>query len=131
MADISASTAPASKASAGHIIAWILCVLVAAEFLYASGLKFIGNSMEVQLFAAIGWGQWFRYFTAVIELFGAIGLLIPRRSRRSAVLLALVMLGAITFSLTSLRHTAFGNPMMAIVTLIVLLIIARMRRAES
>ena len=103
--------------------------MVACEFLFAASLKLIGVPIEVQMFDVIGWGQWFRYFTAVLELLGAIGLLFPQRSRRSAVLLALVMLGAITFHLTALRHTpGMNNPLSAIVTLVVLLAIARLRR---
>jgi uncharacterized membrane protein YphA (DoxX/SURF4 family) len=117
------------KISARNIVAWVLCVLAAAEFLFAGGLKLIGAPIEVSMFGIIGWGQWFRYFTAVLEVLGAIGLLIPRRSRRAALLLSLVMLGAITFHLTALRHTpGMNNPATAIVTLIVLLAIARLRR---
>jgi uncharacterized membrane protein YphA (DoxX/SURF4 family) len=102
---------------------------MAAEFLFVAGLKFIGNPLEVQTFDVIGWGQWFRYVTAVLETLGAIGLLVPRRSRRSAGLLVLVMLGAITFHLTALRHTpGLNNPLAAIITLVVLVAIARLRR---
>ena len=120
------------KGSAGNVVAWVLCVLVAAEFLYAAGLKFVGAEMEVQTFAVIGWGQWFRYVTGILELVGAVGLLVPRRSRRSAGLLVLVMLGAITFTLTSLRHTpGMNNPLFAIVTLVLLVVIARLRRDYS
>jgi putative oxidoreductase len=116
------------KSPAINIVTWVLCVLVSAEFLYAAGLKLIGNPAEVSLFAAIGWGQWFRYFTGLLELWGAVILLIPGRSRRGALLLSVVMLGAITFSLTSLRHVPGNNVLFPIVTLVVLLAIARLRR---
>jgi putative oxidoreductase len=129
MAYASAGYADEKKASARNIVAWVLCVLAAAEFLFAGGLKLTSNPIEVSLFGVIGWGQWFRYFTAVLEVVGAIGLLIPRRSRRAALLLSLVMLGAITFHLTALRHTpGMNNPATAIVTLVGLLAIARLRR---
>jgi uncharacterized membrane protein YphA (DoxX/SURF4 family) len=118
-----------NKGSARNVVAWVLCVLVACEFLYAATLKVMSVPMEVQTFAVIGWGQWFRYFTAVLEILGAIGLLFPQRSRRSALLLALVMLGAITFHLTALRNTpGMNNPLAAIITLVVLLAIVRLRR---
>lgn len=129
MAHASVGFAREKKSSARNIVAWVLCVLCAAEFLMTSGLKFVSYPLEVSLFAAIGWGQWFRYFTAVLEVLGAVGLLIPGRSRRSALLLSLVMLGAITFHLTSLRHKpGMNNPTMAIVTFVALLAIARLRR---
>jgi putative oxidoreductase len=129
MAYASVGYAGEKKSPARNIAAWVLCVLCAAEFLFVGGLKLIGNPAEVTLFGIIGWGQWFRYFTAVIEVLGAVGLLFPRRSRRSALLLSLVMLGAITFHLTALRHTpGLNNPTPAIVTLVALLAIARLRR---
>jgi uncharacterized membrane protein YphA (DoxX/SURF4 family) len=120
------------KGSARNVVAWVLCVLIACEFLFAAGLKFAGVAAEVQTFAVIGWGQWFRYVTGVLEVVGAAGLLVPRRSRRSAGLLVMVMLGAITFHLTSLRHTPeLNNPLFAIVTLVLLVAIARLRRDYS
>jgi putative oxidoreductase len=129
MATASLSYAGEKKSPARNIVAWVLCVLAAAEFLSAGALKLISYPMAVSMFGIIGWGQWFRYFTAVLEILGAVGLLIPRRSRRAALLLSLVMLGAITFHLTALRHTpGMNNPAMAIVNLVVLLAIARLRR---
>ena len=129
MADATVSPVAPKKGSAGNIVAWVLCVLIACEFLFAASLKVISYPIEVQTFAVIGWGQWFRYFTAILEILGAVGLLFPQRSRRSAMLLALVMLGAITFHLTALRNTpGMNNPLAAIVTLVVLLAIARLRR---
>jgi putative oxidoreductase len=130
MATASLGYAGEKKSAARNIVAWVLCVLAAAEFLYAGGLKLVSAPIEVNMFTAIGWGQWFRYFTAVLEVLGAIGLLIRRRSRGAALLLSLVMLGAITFHLTALRHTpGMNNPTTAIVTLVVLLAIARLRRS--
>jgi putative oxidoreductase len=43
----------------------------------------------------VGLGQWFRYFTGTLEVAGAIGLLISRYAFYAAILLALVMVGAI------------------------------------
>jgi uncharacterized membrane protein YphA (DoxX/SURF4 family) len=48
----------------------------------------------VELFAKIGLGQWFRYFTGLLEVAAGIGLLIPRYASYAAVLLAIVMAGA-------------------------------------
>ena len=43
----------------------------------AGGAKLAGNAQMVQLFDAIGIGQWFRIFTGVCELLTAILLLFP------------------------------------------------------
>jgi putative oxidoreductase len=56
----------------------------------------------VELFDKIGRGQWFRYFTGLLEVAGGIGLLIPRYAFYAACLLAVVMVGAIIANLTVL-----------------------------
>jgi uncharacterized membrane protein YphA (DoxX/SURF4 family) len=42
----------------------------------------------------LGLGQWFRYFTGLLEVAAGIGLLIPPYASYAAVLLAIVMAGA-------------------------------------
>ena len=56
----------------------------------------------VEVFNKVGLGQWFRYLTGVLEVAGAIGLLISRSAFYAAILLALVMVGAIIAHLTVL-----------------------------
>jgi putative oxidoreductase len=50
----------------------------------------------VALFTAIGFGQWFRYVTGILELTGAIPIIVPKTRRIGAALLATIMLGAVT-----------------------------------
>lgn len=52
------------------------------------------HSDWVQLFQQIGIGQWFRYFTGVVELLGAALLLIPQTVTAGLALLAVTMLAA-------------------------------------
>jgi len=47
----------------------------------------------VQLFARIGIGQWFRYFTGGLEVICAVLLVIPKTSAVAAALLACTMVG--------------------------------------
>ena len=49
----------------------------------------------VRIFEQIGLGQWFRYLTGLLEVAGGIGLLIPRYAFYAAILLVIVMIGAI------------------------------------
>ena len=49
----------------------------------------------VELFDKVGLGQWFRYLTGLLEVAGGIGLLIPRYAFYAALLLVIVMIGAI------------------------------------
>ena len=56
----------------------------------------------VEVFDKVALGQWFRYFTGLLEVVAGIGLLIPRYAFYAAILLAIVMVGAIIAHLTVL-----------------------------
>jgi uncharacterized membrane protein YphA (DoxX/SURF4 family) len=107
-----------------NIILWILQVAAAALFLMAGFSKLAGVPQTVAVFQTIGMGQWFRYLTGALEVIGAIALLIPRLSGIGALLLVFVMLGAIMTHLFIIG----GNPLGAIVCLVVTAIIAWGRR---
>src|SRR5258708_39062694 len=57
--------------------ALILQGLLAAAFLAAGGAKLAGVPTLVQLFEQIGAGQWFRIVTGLVEVAGAVALLVP------------------------------------------------------
>jgi len=63
---------------AQNIALWILQAAAAAMFLMAGFSKLGGEPQTVALFEMIGVGQWFRYLTGVLEIGGAVLLLIPR-----------------------------------------------------
>jgi putative oxidoreductase len=56
----------------------------------------------IEEFAQIGIGQWFRYFTGILEVSGAIGMLLPTFRFWAALLIATVMAGATVANLTLL-----------------------------
>ncbi|PWT81235.1 MAG: DoxX family protein, partial [Blastocatellia bacterium] len=58
------------------IILWVLQIAVAAMFLIAGGSKLAGAAPMVDMYNAIGVGQWFRYVTGTIEVGSAILLLV-------------------------------------------------------
>ena len=82
---------------------WILRILVAALFLFAAYAKLSGQKMMVEEFGTVGLGQWFRYFTAALEVTGGITLLIPRVSAFGALILLCVDAGAFVAQLTRLH----------------------------
>lgn len=45
-----------------------LRVVLSIVFLAAGSAKLFGVAMMVETFEAIGWGQWFRYVIAVVEI---------------------------------------------------------------
>jgi putative oxidoreductase len=76
------------------IVLWIVQVLLAAMFLMAGGSKLAGAPAMVQLYDTIGWGQWFRYVTGIIEVTAGITLLIPTLAVFGALLIIPTMIGA-------------------------------------
>lgn len=67
---------------------------MAALFLFGAFMKLTSQDMMVAEFDRVGLGQWFRYVTGLIELVGAIGLLVPRVSVYAAIALLAVDVGA-------------------------------------
>jgi len=74
---------------------WALQILVALVFVAAAAAKLMSVPFAVEEFAQFGLGQWFRYFTAAMELTGAILLVTPRFAAIGGGVLATVMIGAI------------------------------------
>jgi putative oxidoreductase len=92
---IASNTLPAVSGKGRLITLWTLSGLVGLLFIGAGGAKLAGAAVMVELFSKVGLGQWFRYFTGLLEVAGGIGLLIPGYAFNAAVLIAIVMVGAI------------------------------------
>jgi putative oxidoreductase len=99
---------------------WGLQLLAAYEFFRAGSAKLMSAPMMVQAFAAIGLGQWFRYFTGGLEVVCAAGLLIPMASGYAASGLVAVMLGAVATHLFILG----GSPALPLSLLAAMLLVA-------
>ena len=88
------SSATLSQPRSANVVVWILRVVVAALFLFAGVMKLSGQPMMVAEFDTVGLGQWFRSFTGLLEVAGAVATLVPAVSALGAVLLLLVDAGA-------------------------------------
>ncbi len=115
---------PVASGKGRLITLWTLSGLSAVAFLAAGGSKLAGAPAMVAVFDKVGLGQWFRYVTGILEVAGAIGLLVPRYAFYAAVLLTIVMVGAIASHLAVLG----GSPAPAAVLLIFTGTIAWLRR---
>lgn len=69
----------------------------------------------VEEFRQIGFGQWLRYLTGILEVSGAIGVLIPKTRFWAALQIATVMTGATVINLSILKI-----PALALVTAVLL-----------
>ncbi|GAB3489853.1 DoxX family protein [Amycolatopsis cihanbeyliensis] len=109
------------------VVLWVLQVVLAAEFLYSGYLLFSGGD-TVDTFEQLGLGQWLRYLTGVLEVAGAIGLLIPRLAGLAALGLAGVMVGATATEIFVLED---GSPVLPLILLLVCAGVAWFRRAST
>ena len=98
------------------ITAWVLQILLAAVFLTAGILKLTNVEAMVVAFDKIGWGHWFLYLTGVLEVAGAIGLLVPRLAFSAAVCLALVMAVAVVFCIAVLHQNPVPPALFALLS---------------
>lgn len=110
-----------------NIACWALSGLAALAFLVAGGSKLASAPTMVEMFAKIGAGQWFRYLTGGLEVFGAVALFVPRAAFYGGVLLAIVMVGAIVTHLAVLG----GSPIPAFVLLVIVGTVAWLRRPTA
>lgn len=87
---------PASRSTVAiaPVLLHLLEFAMGALFLYLGGAKLLGSPAAVRLFHDIGWGQWFRYVTGVVEVTGGLLLVVPRLAGASALLLMTVMVVA-------------------------------------
>lgn len=69
--------------------------LLTLAFVAAGASKLAGVEMMVQTYDAIGFGQWFRYFTGFVEIVGAALLWVPNRQIFGALILGGTMVGAV------------------------------------
>jgi len=107
---------PAASGKDHLITLWILSGLVALAFIAAGGAKLAGAAAMVELFAKVGLGQWFRYFTGLLEVAAGIGLLISGYAFYAAVLLAMVMAGAFIAHVTVLGSSRAAPVVLFVLT---------------
>ena len=123
---MSATTTVPTSTKWPNYIAWALQILLALAFLAAGVFKLAGAAPMVQIFDQIGMGQWFRIVTGLVEIVGAVGLLMPGFAGPAALWLGFEMLCAIGTHLAVL-HT---NPAPAVALFVISGVIAYLRRQQ-
>lgn len=119
---VAASEAPSARAT--NVALWVLQAMLAFQFAGGGLLKLTGSPGLVDLFAAIGAGQWLRYVVGALEVAGAVGLLVPRLTRLAALGLATLMVGATVTNLFIIHE----RPWLPVGLLLVAAVIAWGRR---
>ncbi|WP_033257842.1 MULTISPECIES: DoxX family protein [Kitasatospora] len=120
---------PAKSGKALLRTVWTLRILMALFFALASALpKLLALPAATEVFDAMGVGAWFMYLTGVVELAGAVGLLLPRLAGPAATALIAFLLCAFAVQLTAMHGENAGTPFLFMVPLAV---IAWARRTET
>lgn len=119
-------TKAGKKGRGGNVALWVLQVLVAALFVFAGYVKLSDDPQSVQGFAAMGVGLAEMHIIGVLEIAGAIGLLLPGVAGFAGLCLVALMVGA---TIVTVIFMGFVPVVAApVVTLILVAIIAWGRR---
>ncbi|HEY8310740.1 MAG TPA: DoxX family protein [Gemmatimonadaceae bacterium] len=96
-------------------------------FVLAGIVKLSGMAFMVELFASLGFGQWLRYVTALVELAGGVLLIAGRLEYLAALALAVIMVGATAASVIVFDR----SPIPPALTLIALVVLAWKRHPSD
>lgn len=97
-----------------NIALWVLQVLVAVGFALAAVAKFTANPQAIAVFQAMGTAGWMPYVIGILEIAGAIGLLIPRLCGLAATAFVALTVGAL------ITHSIWGGDPTPVLVLLVL-----------
>jgi hypothetical protein len=92
-------------------IVWGVRILLVLAFGAAGGAKLADVPQMIQVFEAIGVGQWLRYLTGAIEVAGVVLLLVPSTGFFGGLLLSATMIGGVATHLVVIG----GSPVPAMV----------------
>jgi putative oxidoreductase len=105
-----------------------LRILLSLGFLAAALTKFLPHSGWQERFAAWGYPVWFVPVIGSLEIFGVLGLWVPRVSQQAMILLAIVLLEA---SYANLSHPPIMQAVRPILFLILLAALFVTQRMSS
>lgn len=91
-------------------VVWAVRLTLALAFGAAGTAKILAVPMMVDIFRQVGLGQWFRYVTGVVELGGAVLMMVPSTGLAGALLLGATMVGAVITHLAVIG----GSPVPAV-----------------
>jgi uncharacterized membrane protein YphA (DoxX/SURF4 family) len=107
---------------AAMIAAWVLQLLLGLAIAGGGVLKLSGDPAMVEMFDDIGAGQWLRLVIGLLEVAGAVGLIVPRVRAMAAFCLLVLLLGATVTNATVLDTSPLVSLVLAVVALAILLL---------
>lgn len=103
-----------------NIALWVLQVVVAAVFVMAAVPKLTSDPRAVAGFQAIGFGDWFRYLIGILEVTGAVALLIPLLSGLAGLAFIGLMIGAVVTQIVVSHGEMVALPAIVLVAVAVI-----------
>jgi uncharacterized membrane protein YphA (DoxX/SURF4 family) len=122
--NVAATQTPASTSRGMGITLWVLQGITALGFAFSGLMKLSGSPQALAVFQAMGTAGWMPYVIGVLEILGAIGLLIPWLSGTAASAFVALTIGALVC------HAIWGGfAVPAIVMLVLSTVVAYGRRS--
>ena len=121
------SPTAARRHRAAEVGLWFAQLSLAVQFAGGGTLKLIGHPSMIALFDTIGAGDWLRFVVGVLEVAGAVGLVVPRLSGLAAAGLVGLMVGASVTNIAVLHV----SPALPLVLLVLAAVVAYARRDRT
>ncbi|WP_219508333.1 DoxX family protein [Nonomuraea ceibae] len=115
------------KSKVGGFALWVLQVVAAGWFVMGALAKFAGAEPAASTFEAIGWGDWFRQLVGVLEVAGAVALLVPALAGLAGLAFVGLMAGAVVTE----AFVSGGSVVLPLALLVVSGVIAWGRRRST
>lgn len=78
-----------------HILLWLIGAYLSYKLMVTGYKKFDPDGMWTKAFLRWGYPVWFRVFIGILEVVGGLLLLVPRTRHFGALILSVVMIGAL------------------------------------
>ena len=107
------------------VISWVIQILLAAVYVLAAFGKLISKPQVIEMFRHWGFPDQFYLLIGVLEVLGAMGLLVPRMARYAAAGLIVLMIGATATHLINGEGLQVLRPLIFIVFLALVVYLRR------
>jgi|SRR5215813_9044812 len=107
------------------VISWVAQILLATFYVLAASGKLMSRPQWIELFRNWGFPDKFYLVVGVLEMLGAVGLLIPRLAGYAAAGLIVIMMGAATTHLINGEGLQVLRPLILIVFLVLVIYLRR------
>jgi len=107
------------------VVSWVVQILLAAFYVLAASGKLLSRPQVIEMFRHWGFPDKFYLLVGILELLGAIGLLIPRVAGYASAGLIVLMIGAAATHLINGEGLQVLRPLIFIALLVLVVFLRR------